>query len=56
MFPNLMPLQNYTISISMRNEVGSGPAAEVSVMTPPEKLGTSNPMRFKNFTKFRRLQ
>ncbi|XP_017769031.1 PREDICTED: proto-oncogene tyrosine-protein kinase ROS isoform X2 [Nicrophorus vespilloides] len=36
MLRNLMPEKNYTISISMRNEVGPGPSANVSISTPTE--------------------
>ncbi|XP_044258516.1 proto-oncogene tyrosine-protein kinase ROS isoform X1 [Tribolium madens] len=38
MFRNLRPARNYTISIKMRNGVGSGPSAKVTVSTPSESL------------------
>ncbi|RZC34249.1 proto-oncogene tyrosine-protein kinase ROS, partial [Asbolus verrucosus] len=38
MFRNLRPARNYTVSIRMRNGVGSGPSAKVTVSTPAEPL------------------
>jgi hypothetical protein len=41
MFRNLRPSHNYTISIKMRNGIGSGPSAKVTVSTPSESLGNA---------------
>ncbi|XP_045468365.1 proto-oncogene tyrosine-protein kinase ROS isoform X2 [Harmonia axyridis] len=35
-FRNLSPNTNYNVSISMRNNVGKGPSAQVTISTPPE--------------------
>ncbi|XP_044756024.1 proto-oncogene tyrosine-protein kinase ROS isoform X2 [Coccinella septempunctata] len=35
-FRNLAPNTNYNVSISMRNSVGIGPSAQVTISTPPE--------------------
>ncbi|KAF5278624.1 hypothetical protein FQA39_LY00666 [Lamprigera yunnana] len=37
-YRDLMPSRNYTVSISMTNGVGTGPAAHVLVSTPSESL------------------
>lgn len=42
MFQNLEPNRNYTVSVSMRNSVGSGPSSQVPVSTPQQPLGLSN--------------
>lgn len=39
MFQNLEPNRNYTVSVSMRNSVGLGPASQVLVSTPPPPTG-----------------
>ena len=39
MFRNLEPNSEYVVSVSMRNAVGEGPAAQILVSTPPEPNG-----------------
>ncbi|KAK5650142.1 hypothetical protein RI129_001171 [Pyrocoelia pectoralis] len=37
-YRDLIPARNYTVSISMTNGIGTGPAAHILVSTPPESL------------------
>lgn len=39
MFKHLASSKNHTVSISMRNSFGKGPAATVTVETPSETIG-----------------
>lgn len=35
MFQNLAPAREYEVSVSMRNAIGEGPRAYVTISTPP---------------------
>lgn len=35
MFQNLAPAREYEVSVAMRNAVGEGPRANVTISTPP---------------------
>lgn len=39
MFQNLKPNQNYSVSVTMRNEVGEGPPAIIYISTTREPTG-----------------
>lgn len=39
MFKHLASSKNHTVSISMRNSFGKGPAATITVETPSETIG-----------------
>jgi len=48
MFQNLIPNQNYSISVTMRNEVGEGPPQTTYISTTPlESVGTLQKMLIK---------